>query len=185
MVRRVQAFHTLASDMGVDLGGGEVRVTEQHLHDSQVSPMIEQMGRKRMAQRVRRERLVDTGRLRMPLDEIPERLTRHRFASSSRKEMIGTSLSEDLLPSALLETPQPIDGFGTERHETLAVAFSHDTHDALIEVHLRVTQTHELRDAQPGGIEKLEHRAITEPEGIFDARRTEQRFDISLAQGFR
>lgn len=105
MVRGMQAFHTLASNMGVDLGGGEIRVTEQHLHHSQVSPMIEQMGRKRMAQRVRRERLVDTGRLRMPLDEIPERLTRHRFASSSRKEMIGASLSEDLSPSALLETP--------------------------------------------------------------------------------
>ena len=54
MMLRMQAFHALTSDMGVDLGGGEIRVTEQHLYDSQVSPMIEQMGRKRVAQRVRR-----------------------------------------------------------------------------------------------------------------------------------
>lgn len=181
----MQAFHALASDVGVDLGGREIRVTEQHLHDSQISPMIEQMGRKRMAQSVRRERFVDAGRLRVSLDEVPERLTRHRFASTGRKEMIGTSLTEDLLPRALLETPQPIDGFGTKGHEPLAITFTHDAHDALVEIHLRMSQTHELGDAQSGGVEQLEHRAITEPERIVDTRRAQQRFDISLAQGFR
>jgi hypothetical protein len=185
MVLRVQAFHALASDMGVDLGSGEIRVAEQHLHDSQVSPMIEKVGGKRMAQRVRRKWFVDAGGLRVTFDEVPERLSGHRFASSSRKEMIGSSLPEDLTPSALLETPQPIDRFGTEGYEALAIAFAHHSHDALIEIHLRVTQTHELRDAQSGGIEKLEHRAITKPERIVDTRRTKQRFDISLAQGFR
>ena len=54
MMLRVKAFHALASDVGVDLGGGKICVAEQHLHDSQVGPMIEEMGRKRMTKRVRR-----------------------------------------------------------------------------------------------------------------------------------
>jgi len=41
MVLRMEAFHTLTRDVGVDLGGGKIRVPEQHLHDSQVRPMIE------------------------------------------------------------------------------------------------------------------------------------------------
>ena len=185
MMLRVKAFHALASDVGVDLGGGKICVTEQHLHDSQVGSMIEEMGRKRMTKRVRREGFIDSSRLRVPLDEVPERLTRHRFASTSRKEMIGASLPEDLLPRALFEPPQPVDGFGTEGHETLAIAFADYAYDTLVEIHLRVSQTHELGDAQSGGVEKLKHRAITKPERVVDPRCAKQCFDISLAQGFR
>lgn len=139
MVLRMEAFHALTRDVGVDLGGGKIRVTEQHLHDSQVCPMIEEMGRKCVAQRVRRERFVDTRRLRVPLDEIPKRLTRHRLATTSRKEMIGPSLPEDLLPRALFETSQPVDRLGTKRDETLAITFAHDAHDTLVEIDLRMT----------------------------------------------
>lgn len=97
------------------------------------------MGRKRVAQRVRREGFVDTRRSRVPLDKIPKRLTRHRLATTSRKEIIGPSLPEDLLPRALFETSQPIDRFGTKRDKTLAITFAHGAHDTLVEIHLRVT----------------------------------------------
>ena len=38
------------SHMGVDLGGGDIGVPEQHLHRTQIGAMVEQMGRKGMAQ---------------------------------------------------------------------------------------------------------------------------------------
>ncbi len=40
-------------DVGVDLGGGDVGVAEQRLHDPQVRAALQQVGRERVAQHVR------------------------------------------------------------------------------------------------------------------------------------
>jgi hypothetical protein len=50
----MQILETLAGDVRIDLRRRQVAVTKQHLHDAQVGTVIEQMGRKRVAQRVRR-----------------------------------------------------------------------------------------------------------------------------------
>jgi len=39
-------------DVGVNLGGGNVRMAEQFLNDPQISPAFEEMRRKGMAKRV-------------------------------------------------------------------------------------------------------------------------------------
>ncbi len=44
MVLGVELFEPFPGDVGIDLGGGEVAVAEQHLHDPQVGAVIEQMG---------------------------------------------------------------------------------------------------------------------------------------------
>lgn len=49
MMPSVKFFQPLARDVRIDLGSGNVTVTEQHLHDTQVRAMIQKMGRKRMA----------------------------------------------------------------------------------------------------------------------------------------
>ncbi len=44
MVLGVELLEPLPGDVGIDLGGGEVAVAEQHLHYPQVGAVIEQMG---------------------------------------------------------------------------------------------------------------------------------------------
>jgi hypothetical protein len=41
MVLRVQIFHSFTRHMGVDLGGGQVAVAEQHLHHAQIGSVIQ------------------------------------------------------------------------------------------------------------------------------------------------
>lgn len=41
MVLRVQRFEPFFGDMGIDLRCCDVRMTEQHLHDTQVGTVIE------------------------------------------------------------------------------------------------------------------------------------------------
>lgn len=50
MVLLVQLAQTLIGDMGVNLRGGYIAVTEQHLHHTQIRTMIEHVGCKGMAQ---------------------------------------------------------------------------------------------------------------------------------------
>ena len=49
----VHDLETLARDMRVYLSRGNVAVTKQHLNHPQIGAMIEEVGRERMAQRVR------------------------------------------------------------------------------------------------------------------------------------
>jgi hypothetical protein len=50
----VQALQALTRNVRINGGRGNVGMAQQHLYRTQVSPMIEQMRGKRMAQGVRR-----------------------------------------------------------------------------------------------------------------------------------
>jgi hypothetical protein len=58
--------------MGVDLGSGNIRVTEHLLDDPQVSSVIEQVGGKRMPQKVRINILVQPGPFRDLFHDHPD-----------------------------------------------------------------------------------------------------------------
>ena len=53
MVFCVQLLEALARNVRVNLRGRNIRVPQQHLHHAQVCAVIEQMGGKRMPQRMR------------------------------------------------------------------------------------------------------------------------------------
>ena len=57
------ALQPLARDVGVDRGGRDVGMAEQHLHRAQVGAVVQQVGGERMAQGVRRERRGDRRRV--------------------------------------------------------------------------------------------------------------------------
>src|SRR5690606_21035145 len=58
--------------VGVDLRGGDVLVPEQLLDGADVVAVLEQVGGEGVAQRVRRDRLVDAGRAPRPADRAPD-----------------------------------------------------------------------------------------------------------------
>jgi hypothetical protein len=49
----MQLLQPLACDVGVDGGGGNIGMPQQHLHGTQIGTMVEQMGGKSMSQGVR------------------------------------------------------------------------------------------------------------------------------------
>ena len=44
----VQLLQSLPRHVGIDLGGGDVAVPEQQLHDAKIRAMVEQVGREGM-----------------------------------------------------------------------------------------------------------------------------------------
>jgi hypothetical protein len=53
MMLRMQRLQAFTRDMGVDGGGGNIGMTQQHLHSPQIGTMVQQMRGKGMAQGVR------------------------------------------------------------------------------------------------------------------------------------
>ena len=48
----MQRLEPLPGDVGVDLGGGDVGMAQQHLHGAQVGAVVEQVGGEGVAQGV-------------------------------------------------------------------------------------------------------------------------------------
>jgi hypothetical protein len=72
----VQTLQALPSYVGVYLGCRQISVAEEHLDRTQVSPVVEQVGGKRMAQGMRGDMLLDPRSPGVVLDPMPESLTR-------------------------------------------------------------------------------------------------------------
>ena len=85
MVSGVNDLEPFARNVGINLGGGNVAVPEQHLDDAQIRAVIEKMSRKCMSQRVGRDVSRDPRAFGVALDEMPERLPSHRATTSGGK----------------------------------------------------------------------------------------------------
>src|SRR5690349_15885021 len=103
MVAAVQLFHALAGDVCVDLCSRYIAVAEQQLDYTQVRAVIEQVRRERVADRMRRELLLDAGLACVALDDVPESLARHTIAAARREEILGLALEQDLDARAVHE----------------------------------------------------------------------------------
>src|SRR4051794_3758043 len=64
----------MAGDVRVDLRGGDPAVPEQLLHRAQIAAALDQVGRKRVTERVRPDPPRQAGRRGVPADEVEHAL---------------------------------------------------------------------------------------------------------------
>src|SRR6185437_2544049 len=157
---RVQLFHTLARDVRIDLCRRQIAVAEQHLHHAQIRAVVQQMRGECVAQRVRRELAIHAGLARVALDDVPEGLARHAITASRREHAVGAAIEQDVVAWTVDEGGQPAHGLLAQRNQPLAITLAKHADDALIQIDLRELQAHQLGDAQPRGIQHLEHGTI-------------------------
>lgn len=74
MIFVVDCLQVLLNQLRVDLRGGNVAVAEHLLDGAQISAVFKQMGRKAVAERVRRDILFDVRLFLIMLDDLPEAL---------------------------------------------------------------------------------------------------------------
>lgn len=70
----VKIFEALKSNVCINLGGRDVSMPEQKLHNTQISAVIEQMGCEGVAKNVRRKMRSDPCNHSVLLDQLPESL---------------------------------------------------------------------------------------------------------------
>ena len=66
----VHRLEPLLIDVGVDLGSGDVGMTQEFLNDAEVGPVFQEVGREGMPQEVRVDVLLNTGLLRAFFDDL-------------------------------------------------------------------------------------------------------------------
>lgn len=54
MVLLMQLTQALSGDVRINLGGGEIAMSQQHLYDTQIRAVVQQMGRKGVTHHMRR-----------------------------------------------------------------------------------------------------------------------------------
>ena len=86
MVFSVESLHSVLGNVGINLCCGQITVAQQKLHNPQVRPIIEQMGRKGMPHGVRRQRKTRARLSRMSFDQIPKGSSGHRPTAITWKQ---------------------------------------------------------------------------------------------------
>src|SRR5262249_10071970 len=109
--------------------------------------MIQQVRGKRMSQRVRRELFGDSRLARITLDDVPESLARHAVATPGGKQVVSLPLEKNFAARATGKLGQPAHRLLAQRNQPLAVTFAEYADDALIDIHLAVTQVDQLGNA--------------------------------------
>src|SRR3954449_6248676 len=136
-------------------------MAEQLLDDPQISSALEQMGRERVAQRVRADALTETGATRGGLDRGPRLLTceapppvadEQRPAANRRHVRYGDERRSRFREPAT----QPVERDVADRHDPLAVALADDAHESAVERQVLPVEADSLPDPDPGRVQELE-----------------------------
>src|SRR5687768_13446895 len=83
----IQLLQPSPRDVSVDLRRRDVRMAEHQLDAAEIGAVLEEMGRKRVPEHVRRDVRADAGIARVTDDLHPERLPRHRPPPAREKQM--------------------------------------------------------------------------------------------------
>ena len=178
---RTSALQPFAGDVGVDLGGRNIGVAKQQLHDAQVGTVVEQMGGEGVAQHVRRELFRgNAGDRRIPLDELPESLAGHGAATGGDEQGVALPALEDFRPRLVQIAAEPVDGLFAEWHQALLAAFAEGAQHAFVETDFVQFQIDQLGNAQARGVEGFQHGAVAQAEGAVGVRRGEQAVNLFL-----
>jgi hypothetical protein len=68
----MDGFEPLLIDVGVDLGRGNIGVTEHFLDDAQIGAIAEEMGSETVSQKMRINIFLQAGMLRMFFHDLPD-----------------------------------------------------------------------------------------------------------------
>lgn len=159
-VALVDLLQSTALDMGVDLRSGNTCMPQHRLHRTQVRPVIEQMGGKRMPEHVRRDRRSDPGPLGLLSQERPEVLPSERPSASGHEHVRRRATFQHGRPSRLDVSSQLLPGDIAHGHDALLASFAGHEHTADVELQIVHSQSHQLRHAEPRGIEQFDHGRI-------------------------
>ena len=123
---------------------------------------------------------------RIALDDVPERLARHAFATCGDEQRIGSPLTEECCTAITQIAPQPVAGLGTKRHQPVLAAFAADhAHHPFVQADFHRLQRDDFRHAQAARIHQLDHGAVTQAERRVDIGRIDERLNLCFGQRLR
>src|SRR5258708_9577393 len=139
-------------EMGVDLGGGEVSVSQHLLYAAQVCASLEKVRRKRVPQLVGRDRPADSRFQRVTLEQLPKALPAQRPCSPADKQRGARPFSDQGRTGALEVLPDDFGRALAHRHQALFSALSGGEQIAGLKIYVVDRQSGDLANAQARGV---------------------------------
>jgi len=159
-------------------------MAQHFLNGAQVCAVFQQMHRERVAQRVRRDVLVDLRHLLIVLDDLPKALTAHALAVHVDEQRRLLGIGQQLRADILDVIRKCLDRSGIERNDALlALALAAD--EAGGKAAVALVERDELAHADAGGVEQLEHRVIAVALGVHAPGLVEEQLDLLAGQDLR
>ena len=177
MMAVIERAQTLGVDVGIDLGGRDVGVSEHHLHGSEIGAVLEQVGGEAVAEHMWGELWYPHAKTIVP-EVLPESLPAERAAPAVDKHPLVAALCQTgprLGEVGSLPTFRPDRRRGPPR-SLLPLPVTRIK--PVSNLNCGRGETGQLTDSHPGGIEQLQHRLVSEPERRLQVRRGQQGFDL-------
>src|SRR5436190_10163358 len=151
----------LTGHVGVQLGRGDTRMTEQLLDDPQVGPTLEQVRREGMTKRVRAHRERQAGHPRGGLDDRERLLAREPCAAIAEEERpaaprLDVRDREETRPVLRNPPSEPVEGDLADRHEALLVSLADHADEAAIGREVFAIEPERLAHPKTRRVQELE-----------------------------
>lgn len=160
-------------------------MTQEALHATQVGAVIEEVGGKRVSQRVRRQGRTNPGGSGMPFQTLPGVLARHRRAALREKHRVFGSPSQQIRARLAQVASEPFASPLSNGNQSVLAALPLNLHDAAPQVDARQGQVHQLTHAQAAGIHDLQHGAVAQAQGASGVGGIKQSLDLRLGERAR
>lgn len=156
---RVGAAEAFGGDVGVDLGGGELGVTEHFLDAAEVGAGVEQVGGEAVAEFVRRDSRVQPGGQEMRFQSVLEG-TRRQGA-----RVVPGAPEDRLLRIGAATEGEPVgfhgpESVGTDGNQSFFAALAEDADDGFTGVEIADSETAEFGHAEAAGVEEFENGGV-------------------------
>jgi len=125
----VDLFEVVKADLGVDLRGADVFVSEQFLHGAQVCPAAEEMHGERVAQGVGRDIFLDARAGGILFEFVPEADSAQRRAAIVQKQRTAGAFGAGEFRARVAKIPlQPVDRAVGQGQPPFAPALARHAH---------------------------------------------------------
>jgi hypothetical protein len=127
-------FQAIGVDVGIDLGGGDVGMTEHHLHGAEVGAAGQKVGGKGVAEHVRTDILADSCRQGDFPDDLPEPVACHAGSPIGAEQQRAWLALEDYRSGPFDVGLHHFAGKGRERDDPFLVSFAEDAKVAIAQI---------------------------------------------------
>ena len=187
----VDALEPLGGHLGVHLGRRDRRVAEQFLDHPDVGPVVEHVGRARVAEHVGGQPVPQPDPVPVAPDDGPRALPGQPPAAAVEEDGLrvappGPPLGRHPAPPGRRQPrAQGLAGDPAHRHHPLLRPLPEGPEHARVEVEVGQRQADQLRDPQAAGVEGLEDGPVAAGGGVVAGDGSQQGEDLVLGQGLR
>ena len=177
----------------VHLRRRHARVAEQLLHDTDVGTVVEHVGGARVTEYVRADAVRESDARARGAHNLPAALARDSTAARVQEDRVAVARRLRTRARAVAQRQPPAPEIFAQRrargpsdgHHAFLVALAEHADQAVLEIEGIEIQSHELADADSGGIEELEDGPVALGERIAPRHRAEQCGDLDLVERLR